>query len=273
MYGAGQLFSDPNDFALNLCIVLPICVALVLSARTPMARIFWVVAIGLILFAIISTSSRGGFLALIAVTIAMWRQFRIRARTALVITFVVMSFASVAIFIHGASSFYERMITIVTPSRDENGSAQARKELLIKSAKLTLQHPLFGLGPGQFMEASGSWHVTHNSYTQLSSEGGIPSLVLFLLLLRLTLKEFRTVKLEGTNREMRHLISALHCAMYGYLVGAFFLSTAYWFVPYLVMAYTSAACSIVRQAPIVKDDPHAERRFRDMTRRLPHVAS
>jgi len=54
-------------------------------------------------------------------------------------------------------------------------SAQQRKELLFKSLKVTVRHPLFGVGPGNFEVVSGAWDVTHNSYTQISAEGGIPA--------------------------------------------------------------------------------------------------
>jgi len=40
MWGAGRLFSDPNDFALNLCIVLPFCVAMLMGCRSKVAKIF-----------------------------------------------------------------------------------------------------------------------------------------------------------------------------------------------------------------------------------------
>jgi hypothetical protein len=58
------------------------------------------------------------------------------------------------------------------------GSSQARRGLLLSSLKLTMQHPLLGVGPGQFAPymaaqagASGVhafWVGTHNTYTQLS---------------------------------------------------------------------------------------------------------
>jgi O-antigen ligase len=253
LYGVGQLFGDPNDFALNLCIVLPICVAFALSRRRLLAKLFWIVAMGLILFAIISTSSRGGFLTLIAVTIAMWRGFRVPAPTALVVVLVIAIFAGLAISVRGASSFYERMVTIVHPDWDPNASGQARRELLKESVRLTFQHPLFGVGPGRFVEAGGAWHVTHNSYTQLSSESGIPSLILFLMMVWSTLKKLRATKLLDSNSDSRHLIAGLYCGMQAYLVGAFFLSTAYWFVPYLLMGYASAACSITAAAVVDRE--------------------
>lgn len=271
MYGVGRLFADPNDFALNLCIVLPICVALVLSRRRIVVRIFWILATGLILFAIISTSSRGGFLALITATIAIWRRFHVRAGTALAVVLVITSFAGLAVFMRGASSFYERMGTIVNPGGDVKGSAQAREELLIRSVKLTFQHPLFGIGPGQFAEAGGMWHVTHNSYTQLSSEAGIPSLVFFLAMVWSALKKLSRTELLSSDGEIKDLAAALHSGIYAYLVGAFFLSTAYWFVPYLLFGYASAAYSIAGAAASRENNASEIREHSGISRRRSHL--
>jgi O-antigen ligase len=243
MYGAGNLFSDPNDFALNLCIVLPFSVALLMSCRSRVTKILWSSVIGFIIFTIISTVSRGGFLALIVTTVAMWNRFRLGARTisAVSMLFVVsMTFAITAV---GPSSFADRLATIAAPQTE--ASASAHQELLMRSIELTFKHPIFGIGPGQFEEVSGTWHVTHNSYTQLSAEAGIPALVMFVALVWGTFKSLRLQNEAYRGTEAWYFVSSLYCAMAGYIVGAFFLSTAYLFFPYILMAYCFAVSRIV----------------------------
>ena len=68
------------------------------------------------------------------------------------------------------------------PDSEAEGSALQRKELFFRSLEVTAKHPLLGIGPGNFPIISGIWHVTHNSYTQISAEGGIPAFVLYLLI-------------------------------------------------------------------------------------------
>jgi len=75
--------------------------------------------------------------------------------------------------------------------------------LLLDSIEVTLKHPIFGIGPGQF--ADHNWHrrkdaglptifnVTHNTYTQISSEVGIPGLIIFLGLLISVFRAIRSV--------------------------------------------------------------------------------
>ena len=90
----------------------------------------------------------------------------------------------------------EAMQRITSFSRDSensvveaNMSQSSRRYLLRKSIEYTFTHPLFGLGPGQFatyegthnivMGTHGSWHQTHNTFTQVSSELGLPGFVIF----------------------------------------------------------------------------------------------
>lgn len=238
MFGAGNMFSDPNDFALNLCIILPFCVALMLTSRSPTAKLFWIAGSGLALVGIVSTYSRGGFLALIALTIAMARQYKVKFKTFILFLAVAGSLWFIAILAVGSSSYFARLTTIADPQSDTTGSAEIRQDILQRSLQVTLQHPILGVGPGQFPLVSGSWHVTHNTYTQLSSEAGIPALLIFIALAVRSFKNLALVHNSRGTDEIWQFSSALHSALAGYLVGAFFLSTAYWLIPYLLFIYT-----------------------------------
>ena len=90
------------------------------------------------------------------------------------------------------------------------GSAEQRQHLFWRSLEVTLEHPLFGVGPGNFPIISDSWLVTHNSYTQMSSEGGIPALVLYVMVLW---AGFKNLKKLGSCRVLIKKPSSLpvHC--------------------------------------------------------------
>ncbi len=72
-------------------------------------------------------------------------------------------------------------------------SAAGRRQLLINSLKVTMDHPLFGCGIGEFgpymagLESAAGlhagWQGTHNTYTQISSEAGIPALITFVCMI------------------------------------------------------------------------------------------
>ena len=75
------------------------------------------------------------------------------------------------------------------PARRDSNSLRTASTLT------AVNHPLFGVGPGNFQVAQnwslhhavddpcGLWHVTHNSYTELSCEMGIPGLMIYLIFL------------------------------------------------------------------------------------------
>lgn len=103
------------------------------------------------------------------------------------------------------------------------GSSEARLELLKDSITTTIRHPLFGVGPGNFMveqehlalargEQYGLWRVTHNSYTELSSETGIPGLVIYLMFLyqcwRVLKLVLRRKHLSKEVKLMAHVLQA-----------------------------------------------------------------
>jgi O-antigen ligase len=69
-------------------------------------------------------------------------------------------------------------------------SSMGRKEVQLQAVRLTLQNPIFGVGPGEFADVmyknfkqgQGKFinHATHNSYLQISCEDGIPAVLLFI---------------------------------------------------------------------------------------------
>lgn len=262
MYGMGNLFADPNDFALNLCIVLSFTVAILVSSRRLIGKLFWGGAIASIVAAIVLTGSRGGFLAMVATSIALWRRFRISKAAGVAILVFLVLMGVFAVLVLGGSSYLDRVSTITNISADTTGSAEARWELLILSLETTVKHPLFGIGPGQFENFAGAWHLTHNTYTEFSSEAGLPALALFLFLIWTT---FKNLRVRAADVKLRILSDGLYGAMVGYVVGAFFLSTGYLFIPYLLMAYISAATRIAEQTGI---EPAGQKITTDVTPEL-----
>jgi putative inorganic carbon (hco3(-)) transporter len=124
---------------------------------------------------------------------------------------------------------------------EASGSAQQRKELLLESLRVTAQHPLLGVGPGDFEFVSRAWRVTHNSYTQISAEGGIPAFLLYVLILWRGIANLRDVsKYRKTGKRIRLFSMALGASLAGYLIGSFFASVAYQLYPYCLISYTSA---------------------------------
>jgi len=244
----GGVFENPNDLAINISMNWPLCVAFLLLARGALKKLLWMVGVFAMLYAVQSTYSRSGFLALAVGVALVLLEFGIRGRrVALIAAAVFAVFLVVAI----PSHYRSRLLTIVTlkEDRDANGrlmsggSVNARENLLREGITTTLHHPLFGVGPGNFQVVAGQWHVVHNTYLELGSEGGIPAMLLFLLLLGRVYKNLTFAKKSPAykdDKEFRILTGGLYASFGAYLVGAFFSDTAYELFPYFMLAYTSA---------------------------------
>ncbi len=129
------------------------------------------------------------------------------------------------------------------------GSSQARQELFWRSIEVTVKHPLFGIGPGNFAEISGHWSVTHNSFTQMSSEGGVLAFILYVLILSRGFKNARATKQSTKGKgELTSLAKALQASLAAYVIGSLFASSAYQFFPYFLVAYTTVLFLIAKKS-------------------------
>jgi len=254
--GIGEgLLSNPNDLAMNIALNWPLCLAFLLSGRGLARKMFWGVGMLVMIYAVMATYSRAGFMALsLAVVLCLW-EFGVRGKRFLLLAGAVL--CGLVLIVAVPQNYSKRLETLAGKFQQgdmDNGSSEARKDLLVKSLKITATHPIFGIGPGNFQAYTHLWRVTHNTYTELSSECGIPALLLFLLLLS---RAFRNVKYArkslraNQNRELQLYASALWVALAAYLLGAFFASTAYELFPYYLVTYTTLLYRIASQQ---KDD-------------------
>jgi len=120
-------------------------------------------------------------------------------------------------------------------------SSQSRKELLKNSIKFTLRNPLFGVGPGMFPVADdyeahnqnrrGQWLGTHNSYTQVSSELGIPAFCFFVAAIfsatRDSYRLYKSTRGDPRTADIASVALGLHYAMIVYAVTILFEHIAY----------------------------------------------
>ena len=249
--GNGALF-NPNDLAINIALNWPICVMFFFGTKDPLVKTLWGFGLLAMIRGVMMTYSRSGFLALsMAIFIVLlefgWRGGR---RWMLALPFMLL----VPAVVLAPTNYATRLESIVgTPEAGsmDRGSAEARKQLLIRSVEITATHPLFGIGVGDFQSYSNMWMVTHNTYTELSSEGGIPALVFFLLLLGQAFRNLRAVRTNPALKQdenMQLFASALWAALTAYTVGAFFASTARLLFPYFLVGYTTALYKIASLA-------------------------
>jgi O-antigen ligase len=235
----GGIYGNPNELAIVAALAFPFCFAFVLGTASLIRKFFWAFAMLVITCAVLFTYSRAGLLALLtAVGICVWEFCVIGKRPGLLLLAAIVGLA--IILLAAPARYATRVRSIVKPGEDPTGSAEARRALLVRSLEITAQHPLLGVGPGNFQVLSGNWHDTHNSYTQMSSEAGVLALIFFLAILRRSLINVREVKRLANGKAELLLAGGLRASLLAFAVGSFFGSLAYHFFPYFLVGYASA---------------------------------
>jgi O-antigen ligase len=122
-------------------------------------------------------------------------------------------------------------------------SATSRRELLVESVQATIRHPILGVGPGMFPEyrereaAKNGKHaaflLTHNTYTQISSECGVAALIVFVAILvsifrtATRIQRLTSMRPEPSMRALAAAATALRYSVLAYATTSLFLSVAY----------------------------------------------
>jgi O-antigen ligase len=80
---------------------------------------------------------------------------------------------------------------------------------------------------------------THNAYTQVGAELGLPALIVYIMFLVGPLKELRRIERETAedrkSARFHYLAIGLEASLIGYMVSSFFASVAFlWNVYYLI---------------------------------------
>jgi probable O-glycosylation ligase (exosortase A-associated) len=229
--GLGNLFQNPNDLALHLVTIFPIVVGLLLFSRNIFMKLLYAGFGILMLVTIVLTYSRGGFLGLVAgVAVLTWKlQKRHRKSVLAAVIFLGLIFFLLAPNQYGAR----------VASMGGDDSSIARKDDIVRSTIVALRHPLFGIGMDNYVLRSTGNHATHNSYTQVAAEMGIPAGIIYILFLIASLKRLKRIERETVSsrktQRWYYVAVGLQAALGAYMVSSFFASVAYlWYVYYLV---------------------------------------
>jgi putative inorganic carbon (HCO3(-)) transporter len=235
-------YANPNDLAFAIVLSLPLCLVLAFVARNKFSKAVWAAAMAVMAYAVFLTASRGGFVCIIVATaICLW-EFSIQGRRRYLIP--VVALAGIAFWAYAGGGVSGRFNSALHSNSNEvedsaYGSAQARWGLFTQSLKLTARYPLFGVGTGNFVIVSGSWHATHNAFTQMSSEGGVPAFLLFVLILWCGFRNINATKGMARGREPDLWASGFRASLGAFIVGSFFASEAYQFFTYFLVGYTT----------------------------------
>ena len=239
--GGLGFFQNSNELALQLLLGITQFVYL-FSQKGVLRKIVSVAGIvGSVPF-IFRTGSRGCVIAAAAYCALFVYTSRHRIRVAAIIAGLLIAGALLA-----PSAALHRILLLTDESHAASSDTSAilsemsRIDLLKRSISETIRHPLFGVGPGQFpvaifeeAKAKGEWTQwlgTHNAYTEVSSECGLPALGCYMAVIffcfSLNVRVWKASRDLPNGADWSNLAIALLSATTVYAVGSFFFHMAY----------------------------------------------
>jgi O-antigen ligase len=256
-FGAGTL-AGANELAMLLLLGAPFFLVPMFSKSSSRFSKLVAIVLGIaVLIPVVRSASRGGLLSVILIFAVLFWTIPFAGKIKLALLGVVLVVLFFALTPREVLSRYSTIFSSAAAGDDVAASAeessQSRQYLLEQSLRLTMEHPIFGVGPGIFVvgesqlaESQGqkaSWHVSHNSYTQVSSEMGIPGLLLYLALLWCTFRNvfwFRSRSgIDPTGRASAVGL-ALLLSLIGLCVSLTLSSSAYLFYLPMLMGLSVA---------------------------------
>ncbi|MEP6902794.1 MAG: O-antigen ligase family protein [Actinomycetota bacterium] len=254
----GGMFGNPNDLALHLVTMIPLAICLAIASKSKIMRLVYLAIATLFVAANFVTYSRGGFLGLVAaMAVLVWKLGRKNRLNVSVISIII----GILVILLAPGNYGVRILSIFGLAPDPVGSSDQRRELLERSILVTLRNP-WGIGIGNFPIVGIKNLVTHNAFTQVSSELGVLGLIAYLIFMISPLRKLgaieRTLFAKDEHDWFYYMAIGLQASIIGYLVSSFFVAVAYnWFIYYLI-AYAVAFRRIYQIEKGVKEEVKAE---------------
>jgi O-antigen ligase len=266
--GVVTTMGNPNDLAAHLLLALAFPTFIVLK---PQSRLFLRVllggTIGLGIFQLLRTASRGALVALVLTSLLLFIRGSTRQKATVGAVIAATSILAMT-FLPAAT--WQRLTSFSKEkgaSEEALESSEERQYLLAQSVIYTLQHPIFGVGPGQFplyegthMRTHGSHGAflgTHNSYTQISSECGIPALIFYFGAVISTfglLSRIRNMPVGPDRAEIRTAAQCMTIGLFSYSVAITFVNFGYAYEFIAVSGLVLAIRSVVANESVTSLD-------------------
>jgi O-antigen ligase len=270
----GSSLANANGLAAHLMFGLP-AILLFQQYTRGMFRLISMLAVGSSVIAILRTGSRSGLLMLLTFALAIFLRASMMNKLKLLAIGIAVVMLGVSMTTESAWMRYVSMFDPNAAAQTEDGqsaieSQNAREYHLRQSIQMTLTHPIFGVGLGNFPPASAeeskesgehaAWRNTHNAYTQVSSESGFPGLILFLVIIwycfRTSSRIYRETKKRPEWSDVADIAFCLRLMIVIYIVDACFDSNAYLFHLPVFSALICAFDMAVRREIPVLPAPH-----------------
>lgn len=187
-----------NRNAMATYLDIAIVCAYILYQMSPSAgeRLWLLIALPILFLGLALTFSRTGYITLVVVFVLI--SYRLaKTRGYLVLGATAAMLILISAFL--PETFYKRVESIIPSVRHQEETFGIRVELWKAGVKMIRDHPIVGVGPGNFLKVLARYGqgmllnrrqlASHNSYVGIAAEAGIPALTLYLLLCAAAIRE------------------------------------------------------------------------------------
>lgn len=235
----GSFIEDNNEFALSLIMTIPLLHFLQLQVKALWLKYGFTMLMLLCAAAAIGTHSRGGFLAIGAMSAMFWLRSRKKALIGGVLLFAVLVALPMM-----PEHWWARMETISTYQEDASAMGRINAWGVAWNVALnnlfgggmSYQHPIFFFLYGTYET---SVRAAHSIYFQVLGNHGFIGLFLFLGIWFSTYRTAGWLWKNGRKQEQSawaaDLGSMIQVSLVGYATGGAFLSLSYFDLPYNMM--------------------------------------
>jgi O-antigen ligase len=254
--------ANPNDLAQYLLVGIPF-LWYMSRHRNAAMKLTGYGGMAVVLFVTAATGSRGGMIAVAIMLLVLFFQVSMSRKIMFVFAAAVLMLALGAMLPDALVMRYNTIFGSGDQSQinEATASADSRFILLKQSLYLTLVNPVFGVGAGQFQAAAKNladeegtftlWRDTHNLFTQVSSETGIPGFFLYIGALGYCLvmmyRFWRSSRGHPELQDISNPAAAIFMSLVGFSATSFFSSTAYHFSLPVLLGISTAFILMARE--------------------------
>ncbi|MFK7794816.1 MAG: putative O-glycosylation ligase, exosortase A system-associated [Gammaproteobacteria bacterium] len=257
---AGSFIADNNALGLALVMTLPLMWYLYTQAQKKLYKNLAFAMMISTAFAVLGTQSRGGFLALMAMTAFLVMKSKAKFKVAAIV--IIMA---PLLYIFMPQSWHDRMDTIKNYEQDE--SAMMRINAWEYSINLANDHPIAGGGYSAFSQELFSvyserpeiqWTGPHSIYFESLAEHGWVGLTFFILLLFSLYRAMsRIIKNASKYQDMlwmRDLAAMIQVSIVGYMVAGLFLEMAKFDLLYALIGIGIAMTTLLHKRQMLETE-------------------
>ena len=259
---------EPNRYAQLMIVLLPLALLQLRTARRRTPRMLAAAAGLLVLAGVLLSYSRGAFVALVVLAMALGAVGWVRPARLIVGAVLLAGLIAVA-----TPSYYQRLASIGATtamiggrgSPRADGAIRGRTTEMLAALRAWLDHPVLGLGPGLYGDVySAQYHrlpgiqyrhirgtrEAHSLYLELAADTGIIGFVSFLAIVAAAMAALWRMRKRAASccPERWALATALWLSVFVYMVVGAFLHLAYERYFWFLLALAGAAVSVMERA-------------------------